>query len=116
MDRLRAVVGQQFCSPDEIHLTVVRKNVAVTGGNFMVIAERGNAMFTVKEKLLSLHGRHVFVDAQGHVIITFKKKVNFAFWNLCNISRFCKPGLSLLMVDVECTQKMASFQRRQLRT
>lgn len=68
MDRLRAVVGQQFCSPDEIHLTVVRKIVAVTGDNFMVTDEKGNAMFTVKEKLLSLHGRHVLVDAQGHII------------------------------------------------
>ncbi|KAI3474382.1 hypothetical protein Pfo_029243 [Paulownia fortunei] len=78
MDNLTAVISPQFCVPDHFHLTIVRKPIAITDGNFVVTDDKGNAMFNVKEKLLSIHGRHVLLNSESNPIVTFTKKMNFA--------------------------------------
>ncbi|KAI3474262.1 hypothetical protein Pfo_029050 [Paulownia fortunei] len=74
MDNLTAVISPQFCVPDHVHLTIVRNPIAITDGNFVVTDDKGNVMFNVKEKLLSIHGRHVLLNSESNPIVTFTKK------------------------------------------
>ncbi|KAL0430446.1 UNVERIFIED_CONTAM: protein LURP-one-related 15 [Sesamum radiatum] len=69
-----SVISPSFCVPSQVHLTIVRKLLAVTDGNFVITDENGNVMFKVIDKLLSIHDRHVLLDAAGTPIATFKKK------------------------------------------
>lgn len=76
MEDLTAVISRDFCVPRHVHLTVVRKLLAVTDGNFEVTDEDGNIMFKVKRKLFSLHDRCILLDAGGTPIATLRKKVH----------------------------------------
>ncbi|KAG8373495.1 hypothetical protein BUALT_Bualt11G0030100 [Buddleja alternifolia] len=69
------VISPDFCNPEHIHLTIFRKFLAVTDGNFVVIDENNNVMFKVIDKLVTIHDRHLLVDAAGVPILTFKKKI-----------------------------------------
>ncbi|XP_057807256.1 protein LURP-one-related 15-like isoform X2 [Salvia miltiorrhiza] len=74
MEDLTAVISRDFCVPQRVNLTVVRKLLAVTDCNFEVIDEDGNIMFKVKQKLFSLHDRRILLDAGGTPIATLRKK------------------------------------------
>ncbi|KAI3462177.1 hypothetical protein Pfo_018840 [Paulownia fortunei] len=73
-ESLTTVISPDFCVPGHVHLTIVRKLLAVTDGNFVATDDKGNIMFKVKEKLFSIHDRHVLLDAGGTPIVTLKKK------------------------------------------
>lgn len=75
-ENLTAVISPDFCVREHVNLTIVRKLLAVTDGNFEVTDDKGNIMFRVTEKLLSIHNRHVLLDAGGTPIVTFSKKVH----------------------------------------
>lgn len=68
------VVGSQFCAPYPVDLSVVRKLLKVTEGNFAVTDVNGNVMFTVKGKFFSLHDKRVLLDAAGTPLLTLKQK------------------------------------------
>lgn len=69
-----AVVGQQFCAPYPVDLSIVRKLLKITEGNFSVTDVNGNVMFTVKGKFFSLHDKRVLLDASGQPVLTLKQK------------------------------------------
>ncbi|KAL6574523.1 hypothetical protein OROMI_011808 [Orobanche minor] len=70
-----AVISPQFCVGYPVDLTIVRKLMTLSEGNFGVTDVNGNIMFKVKGKLLSLHDRRVLLDASGTPIITFQQKL-----------------------------------------
>ncbi|PIN01903.1 hypothetical protein CDL12_25588 [Handroanthus impetiginosus] len=70
-----AVIGPQFCVGYPVDLTIVRKLMSLSEGNFGVTDINGNIMFRVKGKLFSLRDRRVLLDAAGNPIITFRQKV-----------------------------------------
>ncbi|KAL3617423.1 hypothetical protein CASFOL_037744 [Castilleja foliolosa] len=70
-----AVISPQFCAGNPVHLTIVRKMMNLSEGNFGVTDVNGNLMFKVKGKLLSLHDRRVLLDAAGKPIITFQQRI-----------------------------------------
>ncbi|KAL6534487.1 hypothetical protein OROHE_013412 [Orobanche hederae] len=70
-----AVISPQFCVGYPVDLTIVRKLMTLSEGNFGVTDVNGNIMFKVKGKLLSLHDRRVLLDAAGNPIITFQQKL-----------------------------------------
>ncbi|XP_012838316.1 PREDICTED: protein LURP-one-related 10-like isoform X2 [Erythranthe guttata] len=72
--RMAVVISRDFCLSEDVHLTVVRKVVSLTDGNFIVKDDKGNIVFNVIDKLFTLHDRHVLLDARGTPIVTFKKK------------------------------------------
>ncbi|KAL0375413.1 UNVERIFIED_CONTAM: hypothetical protein Sradi_3457000 [Sesamum radiatum] len=74
MDSLTAVISPQFCVPGNLHLTIVRKPTGFTNGKFKVADNKGNYIFNVKEKMLSIHGRLLLLDSGSNPIVTFKKK------------------------------------------
>ncbi|KAK4418869.1 protein LURP-one-related 15 [Sesamum alatum] len=75
MNCLTAVISPQFCVPGNVHLTTVRKPTAFTNGKFKVTDGKGNCVFYVKEKMLSIHGRLLLLDSGSNPIVTFKKKI-----------------------------------------
>ncbi|XP_057489556.1 protein LURP-one-related 10-like [Actinidia eriantha] len=79
-----AVVGPQFCTPYPVDLTVVRKLLNITEGNFTVTDVNGNIMFQIKGKFFSLRDRRVLLDAAGNPILTFQQKILTAHrrWNV----------------------------------
>ncbi|KAL6520871.1 hypothetical protein OROGR_017440 [Orobanche gracilis] len=70
-----AVISPQFCVGYPVDLTIVRKLMTLSEGNFGVTDVNGNMMFKVKGKLLSLRDRRVLLDAAGNPIITFQQKL-----------------------------------------
>lgn len=68
------VVAQHFCAPYPIELTVQRKMLTVTGGDFTVTDANGNIVFKVAGKVLSLHDRRVLQDIAGNPLLTMKEK------------------------------------------
>ncbi|KAK4478409.1 hypothetical protein RD792_013878 [Penstemon davidsonii] len=78
MDNLQCVViSPQFCVSNQVKLSVVKKPIAVTDGNFVVTDDKGNIKLKVEEKLLSIHGRHILLDFDENnpPIVTIKKKI-----------------------------------------
>lgn len=71
-----AVIGQQFSAPYPVDLTIVRKLLTITDGNFAVTDLNGNIMFKVKGKLLSLRDRRILLDASGNPVVSLQQKVN----------------------------------------
>ncbi|GFP83209.1 protein lurp-one-related 15 [Phtheirospermum japonicum] len=70
-----AVIGQQFCTGYPVDLTIVRKMMTLSEGNFGVTDVNGNLMFKIKGNFFSLHDRRVLLDAAGNPIITFQQKL-----------------------------------------
>ncbi|KAL8102108.1 protein LURP-one-related 15-like [Apium graveolens] len=69
------VVGRQFTAPYQIDLTIVRKMMTISEGNFGVTDANGNIMFKVKGKALSFRARRVLLDANGNPIVSFQRKI-----------------------------------------
>ena len=69
------VVGKQFTAPYPVDLTIVRKMMTISEGNFGVTDANGNIMFKVKGKFFSFRARRVLLDAAGNPIVSFQRKV-----------------------------------------
>lgn len=70
------VIGPQFCAPYPVDLTMVRKLISITDGNFAVADVNGNLVFKVKGKLLTIHDRRILLDSQGNPIVSLRQKVS----------------------------------------
>lgn len=71
-----AVVSPAFCVPNVVDLTIVRKLIALTDGNFLVTDVNGNAIFKVRGAHFSFHDRRVLFDATGRPVATLRQKVS----------------------------------------
>ncbi|KAI3732592.1 hypothetical protein L1987_63798 [Smallanthus sonchifolius] len=70
-----AVVSPHFLAPYPVDLTIVKKLLTLSDGNFAVTDVNGNVMFKVKAKHISLRDRRVLLDAAGNPILSFQKKL-----------------------------------------
>ncbi|MQM10266.1 hypothetical protein Taro_043160 [Colocasia esculenta] len=70
-----AVVGPQFCAPYPVDLTVTKKALSITDGDFAVTDINGNVVFRVKGVFLSIRDRRVLLDAAGNPLISMQQKV-----------------------------------------
>ncbi|MFS8014014.1 putative tubby-like protein [Helianthus anomalus] len=69
------VVSPHFLAPYPVDLTIVKKLLTLSDGNFAVTDVNGNVMFKVKGKHISLRDRRVLLDAAGNPILSFQKKL-----------------------------------------
>ncbi|GJS39434.1 LURP-one-related 10-like protein, partial [Tanacetum coccineum] len=68
-----AIVSPHFLAPYPVDLTMVRKLMSLSDGNFAVTDVNGNVMFKVKAKHFSIRVRRVLLDASGVPVLSFQK-------------------------------------------
>jgi hypothetical protein len=74
-----AVVSPQFCAPYAVPLTVVKKAISLSGGDFVVTDANGAEMLRVKGAVFSVHDRRVLHDAAGQPLVSMREKVCCCF-------------------------------------
>lgn len=65
----------QFCAPYAVPLTVVKKAISLSGGDFVVTDANGAEMLRVKGAVFSVHDRRVLHDAAGQPLVSMREKV-----------------------------------------
>ncbi|XP_072995465.1 protein LURP-one-related 15 [Typha latifolia] len=69
------VVGPQFCAPYPVDLTVTKKALSMTDGDFAVTDVNGSVVLKVRGRILSLRDRRVLLDAAGNPLVTMHEKI-----------------------------------------
>ncbi|KAF5471474.1 hypothetical protein F2P56_008262 [Juglans regia] len=69
------IIGTQYCAPYPVDLSVVKKVMTMSDGNFVVTDINGTVIFKVKGKLMSLHDQRILLDAAGNPIVTLREKI-----------------------------------------
>lgn len=70
-----AVVGPQFCAPYPVDLTITKKAISLTDGDFIVTDTNGGIVFKVKGTFLSLRDHRVLLDAAGNPLLSMQQKI-----------------------------------------
>ncbi|CAL5076315.1 unnamed protein product [Urochloa decumbens] len=70
-----AVVSPQFCAPRTVPLTVTKKAMSFSGGDFTVTDAAGAAVLRVEGVYFSVRSRRVLHDAAGRPVLTMERKV-----------------------------------------
>ncbi|PIA33945.1 hypothetical protein AQUCO_03900066v1 [Aquilegia coerulea] len=68
------VIGQQFCAPYPVDLTIAEKSMSIGEGNFTVTDVNGNIIFQVKGAMFSLFDKRVLRDVAGNPLVTLRQK------------------------------------------
>nr|CAB3452423.1 unnamed protein product [Digitaria exilis] len=103
-----AVVSPQFCAPYAVPMTVVKKAVSLSGGDFVVTDANGAEMLRVKGAVFSMHDRRVLRDAAGQPLVSMREKV-LSMHNRWEVYRGDSTNSSDLLFTVK---KTAVFQLR----
>ncbi|KAK3126697.1 hypothetical protein QOZ80_7AG0560870 [Eleusine coracana subsp. coracana] len=99
-----SVVSPQFCAPYVVPLTVTKKALSLSDGDFTVTDANGAVVLKVKGAIFSVRHRRVLVDAAGQPILTMTEKV-FSLHNRWEVYR----GDSTNASDLLFTAKKASI-------
>lgn len=68
------VVGDQYVTPDDAQLSVVRKAHSIQDGNFTITDSEGQTLFLLKEKLVSLSDKKTLYDGADTPVLSLHKK------------------------------------------
>ncbi|RCV10157.1 hypothetical protein SEVIR_2G092600v4 [Setaria viridis] len=96
----------QFCAPYAVPLTVVKKAISLSGGDFVVTDANGAEMLRVKGAVFSVHDRRVLHDAAGQPLVSMREKV-FSMHNRWEVFRGDSTNASDLLFTVK---KASVFQ------
>ncbi|WOL16616.1 protein LURP-one-related 15-like isoform X2 [Canna indica] len=69
------VVGQQFCAPYAVDLTIAKKTFSMKDSLFSVTDVNGNVLLQVKDVVLKIRDRCVLLDAAGFPLLTMQQKI-----------------------------------------
>ncbi|BBN00979.1 hypothetical protein MPTK1_2g03620 [Marchantia polymorpha subsp. ruderalis] len=69
-----AIVGPQYCFPQQVHLTVASHILEFNNGNFVITDDNGNTLFKLDDKRIHLRDRTVLRDASDSPVLSFRKK------------------------------------------
>uniref|UniRef100_A0ACD5YDY3 Uncharacterized protein n=1 Tax=Avena sativa TaxID=4498 RepID=A0ACD5YDY3_AVESA len=69
------VVGHQFCAPYVVPLTVTKKSLSISDGDFLITDANGAVVLKVKGSIFSIHNRRVLLDASGQPLVSMQEKV-----------------------------------------
>uniref|UniRef100_A0A0E0LIP2 Protein LURP-one-related 15 n=1 Tax=Oryza punctata TaxID=4537 RepID=A0A0E0LIP2_ORYPU len=70
-----AVVGPQYCAPYVVPLTVTKKSISLTDGDFTVTDANDTVVLKVKGTLFSVRHRRVLLDAAGQPLLSMQEKI-----------------------------------------
>ncbi|CAD6220582.1 unnamed protein product [Miscanthus lutarioriparius] len=99
-----AVVSPQFCAPYVVPLTVTKKAISLSDGDFTVTDANGAVVLRVKGAIFSVRHRRVLLDAAGQPILSMQEKV-FSMHNRWEVFR----GDSSNASDLLFTAKKSSI-------
>jgi len=71
----QAVIAQQFCAPYPIELTVQKKAISLSDGDFKILDSNGNLVLTVDGKVMSIRDKRILRDQAGNILINMRKKL-----------------------------------------
>lgn len=75
-NRSVAVIGQQFCAPYPVQLTLQRKGgISFSGDNFKALDSVGNLLFTVEGPAFSYREKRILRDQAGIPLLTMRRKL-----------------------------------------
>lgn len=83
------VVSPQFCAPYVVPLTVKKKGIRITGGDFTVTDTYGAVMLQVKGIFPSVRPRRVLLDAAGQPILSMQREGKHTDRDRPSTSFFC---------------------------
>uniref|UniRef100_A0A0E0E999 Tubby C-terminal domain-containing protein n=1 Tax=Oryza meridionalis TaxID=40149 RepID=A0A0E0E999_9ORYZ len=69
------VVGPQYCAPYVVPLTVTKKSISLTDGDFTVTDANDNVVLKVKGTLFSIRHRRVLHDGAGQPLLSMQEKI-----------------------------------------
>jgi len=69
------VVGHQFCAPYVVPLTVIKRALSISDGDFAVTDANGAVVLKVKGSIFSMRHRRVLLDAAGQPLLSMQQKV-----------------------------------------
>ncbi|KAJ1288676.1 hypothetical protein BS78_02G106100 [Paspalum vaginatum] len=99
-----AVVSPQFCAPYVVPLTVTKKAISLSDGDFTVTDANGAVVLRVRGAVFSIRHRRVLHDAAGQPVLTMHEKV-FSMHNRWEVFR----GDSTNASDLLFTAKKSSI-------
>ncbi|GJS55228.1 protein LURP-one-related 15 [Tanacetum coccineum] len=76
MSNSDTIVSPQFLAPYPVDLTITRKEMTFSLGNFSVTDANGNVVFKVKPTKFSVRDRHSLLDAADNPILSFQKMMH----------------------------------------
>ncbi|XP_059306901.1 protein LURP-one-related 10-like [Lycium ferocissimum] len=80
-----AVIGSQYCAPNQVDLVISRKVKTLRYGEFVVSDMNGNLMFKVRGgQAFAWHDKRVILDAAGNPMVNLKQKIlsEHSRWNV----------------------------------
>ncbi|XP_037444935.1 protein LURP-one-related 15-like [Triticum urartu] len=69
------VVGHQFCAPYVVPLTVTKKALSLSDGDFAITDANGAVVLKVKGAIFSIRSRRTILDGAGMPLLTMQEKV-----------------------------------------
>ncbi|XP_037452267.1 protein LURP-one-related 15-like [Triticum dicoccoides] len=69
------VVGHQFCAPYVVPLTVTKKALSLSDGDFAITDANGAVVLKVKGAIFSIRSRRTILDGAGLPLLTMQEKV-----------------------------------------
>ncbi|KQK20307.1 protein LURP-one-related 15 [Brachypodium distachyon] len=94
------VVGQQFCAPYVVPLTVTKKAISLSDGDFAITDANGAVVLKVKGAIFSIRNRRVLLDAAGQPLLSMQEKV-FSMHNRWEVFRGDSTNASDLLFTVK---------------
>ncbi|KAI4982666.1 hypothetical protein ZWY2020_023158 [Hordeum vulgare] len=68
------VVGQQFCAPYVVPLTVTKKSLSLSDGDFAITDANGAVVLKVKGAIFIIQSRRTILDGAGMPLLTMQEK------------------------------------------
>ncbi|CAM0947967.1 unnamed protein product [Alopecurus aequalis] len=103
------VVGLQFCAPYVVPLTVTKKALSLSDGDFAITDANGAVVLKVKGFIFNMHHRRVFLDAAGQPLLSMQEKV-FSMHHRWEVFRGDSTSASDLLFSVK-KSSMIQFKR-----
>jgi len=94
------VVGHQFCAPYVVPLTVTKKALSLSDGDFAVTDANGAVVLKVKGAIFSVRTRRTILDGAGLPLLTMHQKV-FSMHHRWEVFRGDSTNASDLLFSVK---------------